>query len=110
MTFDLFINQQNIIEKQQDLYRLSTIALEAYAMTCTLSRASHSLCHGIRNNDIEKEAVLASTMESFLKVSQLVEEILADSETCNDQRNQMIHKRNLKFDGYFAMPTIDRII
>lgn len=89
---------------------MSTIAMDIFMMTCVTSRASHALTHGTRNNDIDKEVAIATCMESFLKITQLVDEIIGDSETSNDSRNIMIHNRNLQFDGYFAMPTIDRIV
>ncbi|CAG2173501.1 unnamed protein product [Oppiella nova] len=102
--------KQNIINKQQDLYRLATISMDVYMMTAVISRASHSLVTGLRNSDIDKEVAVALSMDAFLNTTKMLDEMSGHAETSNDSRNTMIHNRNVKYDGYFAMPTIDRII
>ncbi|CAG2111068.1 unnamed protein product, partial [Medioppia subpectinata] len=100
----------NIIDKQMELNRLATISMDIYMVTAVLSRASHTMVTGVRNSDIDKETAIAVSMDAFLNTTKLLDEMLGDSCTSNDFRNTMIHNRNMKFDGYFAMPTIDRII
>ncbi len=84
--------------------------MDIFMMTAVLSRASHSMCHGIRNNDVEKEISSAICQDTFLKVRSLMDELIGHTETSNDWRVPIIHNRNMKFDGYCVMPTIDRIM
>ncbi|XP_054168792.1 complex I assembly factor ACAD9, mitochondrial-like isoform X2 [Oppia nitens] len=112
-----FVTQQvlikhgkNIINKQQELDRLATMAIDIYMVTATTSRASHAMCTGLRNSDIDKEVAINLSMESFLNTTKLVDELFNSGDTNSDHRHPMVHNRNVKYDGYFAMPTIDRIV
>lgn len=47
----------NIIDQQMMLKRLADTAIDIYAMTCVLSRASRSYCIGLRNSQMEASII-----------------------------------------------------
>ena len=44
---------QNIIDQQMDLKMIADVAIDLYAMTAVIGRASRSYCIGLRNADHE---------------------------------------------------------
>ena len=81
---------------------MSEIGIDIFMMISVLSRANHSLCYGIRNNQAEKELCLAICKETFLRHLQLFENLNRESMTDNDEFAQNVYKQNLEEGGYFA--------
>ena len=48
-----------VVNQQFDLKRLADIAIDVYAMTAVLSRASRAYCVGLRNSDAEVSYLLS---------------------------------------------------
>ena len=90
------------MKKHNDLNRLATIGMDIFMMTSVLSRASHSLCYGFRNNDTEKDICHAICKETFLRHLQTFDDLNGQTMTGNDEHASKIFEQNLKADGYFA--------
>lgn len=57
---------KEVSTKQMDLRRVADIAIDLYAMTAVLSRASRSYCIGLQNADHEVLDVNVTTNLSYL--------------------------------------------
>ncbi|KAJ6221492.1 hypothetical protein RDWZM_000037 [Blomia tropicalis] len=100
--FNVNLYGKDLLHKNNELNRLSEIGIDIFMMISVLSRANHSLCYGIRNNQAEKELCLAICKETFLRHLQLFENLNRESMTDNDEFAQNVYKQNLEEGGYFA--------
>lgn len=90
--------------------RLSSILISAYQMAAVISRANAVI--GTSGKFVTEQLLLCEkTCEIELRNSRfnrkLIEGILEISE---EKRTRIIHKRNMKYNGYFAFPVFDRVI
>ena len=88
---------------------MSDAVTHVFALTCALSRASRAEIEGVWNCEYETYMARSITKQRVDQVKLLIEklqshQILVYDETLYDEQ---IHKKNLKFNGYFAYSPIE---
>ena len=94
--------------QQNDLERLSQIAIDLFLMTCTLSRGSRAYCDGFRNGDIDFRATISVITDGWLRVRKILDDIEHSEENGNEIRNRDVHRTNIKYNGYFASSPLEK--
>lgn len=79
--------------------------MHAFQMIAVISRTQANL-------EKSDEVILCQQIcgQAHQDVKHLEKLILGVLDTSEEMRSKAIHKRNVRFDGYFARPTFDRII
>ncbi|CAG7834390.1 unnamed protein product [Allacma fusca] len=95
-----------IIDQQLDLQRFANVAIDIYAMTAVLSRASRSYCIGIRNAESEITIAAAFCQEAHRRVRQNIEE-LVDGPNCDEYVSDLA-KKVVENKGYFCEHPLTR--
>jgi AGAP000454-PA len=93
---------------QNDLERLTQIAIDIFLMTCTLSRGSRAYCDGFRNSDIDFRATVSVVLNGFLRVRQVLNDLNYSDTNGNEIRNRDVHRANIKHGGYFASSPLEK--
>lgn len=82
-----------------------------FALTCTLSRASRAEIEGVYNSEYEIFLARNITSLHVHEVKFLVEkmqDITFKRFDCDEHMyNEQVHKKNLKFNGYFPYSPIE---
>lgn len=101
---------KNCIHYQLDMNRFASIVMNIYQMVSVISRANHSLEHNSPYSQ-QEYAVCKQICNKLANQVHLNEKLIYGViDTSDDKISKAIHKRNIQFNGYFAMPTFDRII
>lgn len=88
---------------------LSEAVTHVFVLTCALSRASRSEIEGVWNSEYEVYMARSITKQRVDQIRLIIDKlqnhlILRYDETLYDEQ---IHKKNLKFNGYFAYSPIE---
>lgn len=81
-----------------------------FRMMAVIARANHSLNHNMPNSVEEGLLCQKICARDKREVENLRDLIYGVLEMSEEKRSATIHRRNIRFDGYFARPTFDRII
>lgn len=95
--------------KQMDLYRLSRLACDLYAMTAVVSRASRAYTETLQNAETEVHTATVITQKLWLNVREVVYELERSGDRTPEVYHKEIHDKNLKFGGYFAYSPLDKV-
>ena len=87
---------------QMDVVRLADIAIEIFAMTSVLSRASRSYCDGLHNADHEVLLALTFCKESDERVRKLMGQVQSTSENSDEEYTKIADAMIAK-GGYAAV-------
>lgn len=82
----------------------------AFQMVSVISRANDSLQKKAPNSSHELILCQAICRQEAKKVAINSDLIVGILDTSEEKRSRTIHKRNMRFEGYFAKPTFDRVI
>ncbi|KAM9361264.1 complex I assembly factor ACAD9, mitochondrial [Symphorus nematophorus] len=99
---------KTIVDEQLILKRVADVTINLYAMTAVLSRASRSICIGLRNDD--HEILLANTFcsEAFFKNNYLMTQLQKHSPENNDANIKKIAKQVLENRAYICSHPLER--
>ncbi|KAG7262950.1 hypothetical protein CRUP_018093 [Coryphaenoides rupestris] len=99
---------KTIVDEQLVLKRVADIIINLYAMTATLSRASRSICIGLRNHD--HEVLIANTFcdEAYYKNNHLMMQLQKHGTENNDADIKKIAKQVLEKRAYICSHPLDR--
>ncbi|KAG8236346.1 hypothetical protein J437_LFUL010480, partial [Ladona fulva] len=99
---------KNIAEEQITLGKIANIAIDTYAMTAVLSRASRSYCIGLRN--AAEEILLASTFcfDAHRRVKDNANSIVDGPAYNNDENYKKVAAKVFESHGYFAEHPLTR--
>uniref|UniRef100_A0A8C4E6D3 Complex I assembly factor ACAD9, mitochondrial n=1 Tax=Dicentrarchus labrax TaxID=13489 RepID=A0A8C4E6D3_DICLA len=97
-----------IVDEQLVLKRVADVLINVYAMTAVLSRASRSICIGLRNHD--HEVLLANTFcsEAFFKNNYLMTQLQKHSPENNDANIKKIAQAVLENRAYVCSHPLER--
>lgn len=100
--------KKDINEEQHILLIISDVASHVFALLSVLSRASRSEIEGVQNSEQEIYIARQATRNRINQVKYLIERI-EDVNTFfyENSYDSQIHKRNLKYDGYFPYSPIE---
>ncbi|XP_068231075.1 complex I assembly factor ACAD9, mitochondrial-like [Palaemon carinicauda] len=96
-------------ENQIELARLADCAIDIYAMTACLGRASRSYCIGVKNADHEMLLALTFCHEASKRVGVLVKEIEDGPQLNNDSSHIKIADTIIGNKGYAAEHPLTRV-
>nr|CBN80625.1 Acyl-CoA dehydrogenase family member 9, mitochondrial [Dicentrarchus labrax] len=99
---------KTIVDEQLVLKRVADVLINVYAMTAVLSRASRSICIGLRNHD--HEVLLANTFcsEAFFKNNYLMTQLQKHSPENNDANIKKIAQAVLENRAYVCSHPLER--
>ncbi|XP_035518614.1 complex I assembly factor ACAD9, mitochondrial [Morone saxatilis] len=99
---------KTIVDEQLILKRVADVLINVYAMTAVLSRASRSICIGLRNHD--HEVLLANTFcsEAFFKNNYLMTQLQKHSPENNDADIKKIAQAVLENRAYVCSHPLER--
>ncbi|XP_071349877.1 complex I assembly factor ACAD9, mitochondrial [Trachinotus anak] len=110
MTVDslLYRYGKTIVDEQLILKRVADVLINLYAMTAVLSRASRSICIGLRNHD--HEVLLANTFcaEAFFKNNYMMTQLQKHSPENNDANIKKIAREVLENRAYICSHPLER--
>ncbi|RWS02435.1 Acyl-CoA dehydrogenase-like protein [Dinothrombium tinctorium] len=106
--FSLLRYTKNISRHQCDINRLTQMAIDIFTLTCVLSRASRAYCDGIRNGDIDVFTAKYISEETTLRNQALLLDLERSEIDKLEKMDEHIHHRNIKFNGYYAFPPLDK--
>ncbi|CAL8069659.1 unnamed protein product [Orchesella dallaii] len=92
---------KNILDEQLMLQRIADIAIDIYAMTCALSRASRAYCIGLPNAQHEVHLAEYFCIGALHRVKHNMECILGGPGTNGDELSKAIADQIFKHKGYF---------
>ncbi|XP_050412105.2 complex I assembly factor ACAD9, mitochondrial [Patella vulgata] len=104
----LVLHGNKIVDDQMNLKRLADIAIDIYAMTACIGRASRSRCIGLRNNDHEFLLTKTFCEEAHRNVKQLYHQIIEGKVKNLDQSYHHIADKIFKTGGYAAEHPLTR--
>ncbi|XP_059143103.1 complex I assembly factor ACAD9, mitochondrial-like [Physella acuta] len=99
-----------IIDEQMKLGRLADIAIDLYAMTSCIGRASRSVCIGLRNSDLEVLLTRSFCYTADQRINKNIKELnsaKADKLEIDDT-NRQIAEAIFKVGGYAAEHPLNR--
>ncbi|CAJ1051856.1 complex I assembly factor ACAD9%2C mitochondrial [Xyrichtys novacula] len=99
---------KTIVDEQLILKRVADVLINLYAMTAVLSRASRSICIGLRNHD--HEVLLANTFcsEAFFKNNYWLTQLQKHSPENNDANIKKIAREVLENRAYVCSHPLER--
>ncbi|XP_014680993.1 PREDICTED: acyl-CoA dehydrogenase family member 9, mitochondrial-like [Priapulus caudatus] len=77
---------KSVIDQQMELARLTDIAIDIYAMTAVLSRASRSLCIGLKSLDHELLLARAFCVEAHQRVDNNIKDLMKGNVLTNSMQ------------------------
>ncbi|CAL8337579.1 unnamed protein product [Merluccius merluccius] len=99
---------KTIVDEQLVLKRVADVIINMYAMTAVLSRASRSICIGLRNHD--HEVLLANTFctEVYFKNNYMMAQLQKHAPENNDANIKKIAEQVLEKRAYICSHPLDR--
>jgi len=99
---------KKVVDEQISLRRLADVAIDLFAMSATLSRASRSYCIGLPN--CEHDLLIANSfcLDATVRVKQNMEELINGPIITNDFNYTKIASTIFKNKGYCAAHPLAR--
>lgn len=91
-----------VIDRQCELQRLATVAVQCYAAFAAVARASRSYCIGLQHADYEMLTANAYTFDAQVAVKRLALELSDGPFLTGDMNQQKLAAQVLRSGGYFA--------
>lgn len=104
----LFRFGKTIVDEQMVLKRVADVAMNAYAMTAVLSRASRSISIGLRNHDHEVLLVNTFCTEAYFKNTFLLTQLSKEAELNMDANYKKIAEQVLTPRRYICSHPLER--
>lgn len=98
----------DIVNMHMELKRIADVAIDVYALTAVLGRASRSYCIGLQHGDFEMLMANAYSNDVKERVQYRVRKIYEGMCQTNDENLRIIAKRLVKFKGYFPVHPLAR--
>lgn len=89
-----------IVDQQIHLKRLANVAIDVYAMTCALSRASRAYCIGLRGAQVEVQIAELFCIKAMQRVRYNVECMLGGPARSGDILKESIAEEIFKHKGF----------
>lgn len=99
---------QSIIDQQMLLKRLADVAIDIYAMTAVLGRASRSYCIGLQNSAEEINLAHTFCNDAHSRVKRNILDVENGPVINNDNNYKEVAKQVFKSRGYFAKHPLAR--
>ncbi|XP_071440547.1 complex I assembly factor ACAD9, mitochondrial-like [Hetaerina americana] len=99
---------RDISNEQMELQRLANVAIDIYAMTAVLSRASRSYCIGLRNADEEILMAVTFCSDALKRVKANITEMINGPYYSSDSNYKKIASKIFESHGYFAEHPLKR--
>jgi len=99
---------KNVLRAQLELYRLADIAIDVYAMTAVLGRASRSYCIGLPNTDSELALAKLFVGEAYGRVMRNYEDIRLGPVENGDSLRVKVADAVFQNKGYFGAHPLAR--
>lgn len=97
-----------VLERQCDMRRLATCAVQCYAAFAAVSRASRSYCIGLQYADYEMLAASTFALDAGQLVRRLALELEQGEYMSNDANYAKVAAQVLRSGGYFAVQPLTR--
>ncbi|OTF73777.1 hypothetical protein BLA29_003633 [Euroglyphus maynei] len=98
------------VKNQIDMNRFCSITVNAFQMVSVISRTNDSLSRGSRFATQQLRLCESICRKAHQEVNSLEKLIEGIEEIAEERRTKTIHQSNMRFDGYFARPTFDRVV
>lgn len=99
---------KDIVDRQMVLKRIADVAIDIYAMTAVLGRASRSYCIGLQDSNEEVTLAITICCEAHARVKKNILELEQMSVTTMDDNYMKIAKQVFKSRGYFPQHPLTR--
>ena len=106
--FALIHHHKRTASHQVDLWRLSKIATNLFAMTCVLSRANRAYTETLQNAETEVFIATVIIQKLWMDIREYVDEIERSGNRTPEVYYRDIHHKNLNFGGYFAYSPLEK--
>lgn len=90
--------------------RFCTMTVNAFQMVSIICRTNDSLLRGSPFTSQQLRMCENLCQKSHREVLSLEKLIEGIAEIAEERRTKIIHQSNIRFNGYFAKPTFDRVI
>lgn len=97
-----------VVNDHQNLKRLAECAVDIYAMTASVGRASRSYCIGLRHADVEVMIATTYCLKAKERVQRNVIKICEGRYNTGDQTKKVVADISAKWDGYFVEHPLQR--
>lgn len=98
---------KDVTGAQTDLYRLSSLSIDAFQLTAMIARASKSYCNGSRNSELDVGLATNFSRDLLDQVRLYMEELNTNNVNVLSSRAPIIHEMNMKHGGYYAESPLD---